>query len=83
MICLLQLQKWLAKCPHQQVISSFPPRRNVLSAREKASWLWHLVPVFQLGVDLPHQRGDADNGQARDERVALPVCWLRVPAAGW
>ena len=80
MICLLQLRQtplsalWSAK--------STGKRRHVLSARVETAGLGHLVAELLLGADLPGPAGDAEDDGREEERVALPVGRLGVPATG-
>jgi hypothetical protein len=44
--------------------------------------LGHLVAVFPVGAQLPHHGRDAEDDDAEDGRVGLPVGRLRVPTTG-
>jgi hypothetical protein len=40
------------------------------------------MAVFPLGAQLPHQGRDAEDDDAEDGRVGLPVGRLRIPTTG-
>ena len=55
---------------------------DVLSAGEEAALLGHLVAVLALFGNGPGHADDADEDEADDGRVALPVGGLRIPTTG-
>lgn len=83
MICLLQLRDVSSSlgfpCPGPCPSLS---RCDVLSAGEEPARLGHLVAVLALGADSPGHADDADEDEAHDGRVGLPVCGLRIPTTG-
>jgi hypothetical protein len=74
MICLLQLHRCFSLCLH--VLALW---KALLSTWEESVRLWHFVPYFPLGADLPEDCCDAENDGCHDGCVGLPVVWLRVP----
>ena len=55
---------------------------RVLSAREEAALLGHLVAVLEVCAEHPGGTDDAGEHGAHDGGVGLPVCGLGIPTTG-
>ena len=58
-------------------------RRDLLSAGKESSLLWHPRSIFQLCTNAPCESGDAENDDADNCGIRLPILGLTIPTSCW